>query len=85
MAAVETLPSSSPPRVAHVINFDKTVVPVSNIKLGHENVHLALKRKPGTGFCLDEICRFVVTNYHVASFVMPLDISRTRRPMIPSP
>jgi len=74
MAALDMLPSSTLPRVEKVINFAKTVVPVSNLKLGREDIRLALKRKSGTGFCLDATCRFVVTNYHVASFVIPRKI-----------
>jgi hypothetical protein len=74
MATLDTLPSSTLPRVERVINFAKTVVPVSNIKLGREDLRLALERKSGTGFCLDATCRFVVTNYHVASFVIPRKI-----------
>jgi hypothetical protein len=57
-----------------VVKFDKTVLPITNIKLRRQDIRLALKRKSGTGFCLDATCRFVVTNYHVASFVIPKKI-----------
>lgn len=78
MAALDQLPSPILPRVGHAINFDKTVLPISNLKLGREDIRLALKRKSGTGFCLDATCRFVVTNYHVASFVVPKKIKGER-------
>lgn len=57
-----------------MLNFDKTVVPISHIKLYQEKLGWGLKRKSGTGFCLDPTCRFVVTNYHVATFVIPSKI-----------
>jgi len=38
------------------------------------DIRLALKRKSATGFCLDATCRFVITNYHVANFVVPTKI-----------
>ena len=78
MAALDTVPAPTLPRVEHVINFDKTVVPISNLKLGRMDIRLALKRKSATGFCLDPTCRFVVTNYHVANFVMPKKIKGER-------
>src|ERR1700686_5279467 len=78
MAALDQLPSPILPRVGHAVNFDKTVLPISNLKLGRMDIRLALKRKSGTGFCLDATCRFVVTNYHVASFVVPKKIKGER-------
>jgi hypothetical protein len=77
-AALDTLPLSTLPAAPHVVRFDKTVLPISNIKLGRQDIRLALKRKSGTGFCLDFTCRFVVTNYHVASFVIPKKIKGER-------
>jgi hypothetical protein len=74
MAALETLPSPTLPKPEHVINFDKTLVLISNLKLGRQDIRLALKRKSGSGFCLDATCRFVVTNYHVATLVMPTKV-----------
>jgi hypothetical protein len=74
MAALGTLPSSTLPKAADAIKFDKTVVPISNLKMGRQDWRLALKRKSATGFCLDATCRFVVTNYHVANFVIPKKI-----------
>jgi hypothetical protein len=74
MAALEPLTASTQPAAAHVVNFDKTVVPISNLKFGRQDIRLALKRKSATGFCLDAICQFIVTNYHVASFVVPKKI-----------
>src|ERR1700692_1895506 len=73
-AALEPLTTSTPPAAVHVIKFDKTVVPISNLKMGRQDWRLALKRKSATGFCLDATCRFVVTNYHVANFVIPKKI-----------
>lgn len=78
LAALDTLPAPPLPRVEHVIDFNKTVVPISNIKLGRTDIRLALKRKSATGFCLDATCRFVVTNYHVANFVLPKKIKGER-------
>jgi hypothetical protein len=78
MAALDTLPSSTLPKAGDAIKFDKTVVPISNLKLGRQDWRVALKRKSATGFCLDPTCRFVVTNYHVASFVIPKKIKGER-------
>jgi hypothetical protein len=74
IAPLDTSASSTLPKGADAIKFDKTVVPISNLKLGRQDWRLALKRKSATGFCLDATCRFVVTNYHVASFVLPKKI-----------
>ena len=78
MAALEPLTASTQPAAVHMVKFDKTVVPISNLKLGRQDIRLALKRKSATGFCLDASCRFVVTNYHVASFVIPKKIKGER-------
>jgi hypothetical protein len=76
--ALEPLTASTQPAAVHLVKFDKTVVPISNLKLGRQDIRLALKRKSATGFCLDAPCRFVVTNYHVASFVIPKKIKGER-------
>jgi hypothetical protein len=68
---VGPVPSLTPRTVARSTNFDKTVVPISNTKLGHEKLTWGFKRTSGTGFRLDPTCRFVGTNYHVADFVRP--------------
>lgn len=51
------LPSS----IAHTQDFDRIVVPITELDLG-----LGIEAKFGTGFCLDAACRFIGTNYHVA-------------------
>jgi hypothetical protein len=43
---------------------ESVVFPITDFK--PDIKHLALSMKFGTGFCLDQDCRFVGTNYHVA-------------------
>jgi len=47
-------------------SFDpsKTVVPLGGVKLSAR--YMGLAESIGTGFCLDERCKFIGTNYHVA-------------------
>jgi hypothetical protein len=49
--------------------FDRTVVPISELKIG-----LGVKKKFGTGFCLDLGCRLIATTYHVAAIAKPSKI-----------
>lgn len=48
-------------------DFDKTVLPLTDIKLRGVGAAGEL----GTGFCLDPACRFIGTNYHVAMIAQP--------------
>src|SRR5580692_8972184 len=50
-------------------DFDQTVIPISELKLG-----LGIESKFGTGFCLDPGCRLIATNYHVAAIAKPSKI-----------
>jgi len=72
-AAVSVVPST-----ATTIDFSKVVVPIGAIKiLPKLSVGLTGRITPkvgesllfGTGFCLDAVCRFIVTNYHVGKLV----------------
>jgi hypothetical protein len=57
-------------RIAYAEDFDKTVLPITELKL----LALGIEAKFGTGFCLDSACRFVGTNYHVAMMGNPRKI-----------
>jgi hypothetical protein len=59
-----------PSVVVGVQDFDKTVVPITEVKLHG----LGMEGKFGTGFCLDPECRFIGTNYHVAMMERPRKI-----------
>jgi hypothetical protein len=50
-------------------DFSKTVLPITELKLG-----LVIEGRFGTGFCLDPACRFIGTNYHVAKIARPRKI-----------
>src|SRR5437660_1245888 len=73
-----TIESSSKAR--HTQDFSETVVPISSWKI-IPSVKLGESGKPvpalgidatfGTGFCLDDACHFIVTNYHVAMGARP--------------
>src|SRR5208283_2307719 len=64
------LPLALPSAVARTQEFDKTVVPITELKfLGY-----GIEGKFGTGFCLDSDCRFIGTNYHVAMMAQPRKI-----------
>ncbi len=64
------LPLTLPSAVAQTQEFDKTVVPITELKfLGY-----GIEGKLGTGFCLDPECRFIGTNYHVAMTARPRKI-----------
>ena len=52
----------------------KTVVPITQVKLIGPGVKVGF----GTGFCIDPDCRFIGTNYHVASMVRPRKIKGDR-------
>jgi len=64
------LPLALPSTDLHAQDFDKTVVPITELKL----LGLGLEGKFGTGFCLDPECRFIGTNYHVAMMARPRKI-----------
>jgi len=64
------LPLALPSTVVHAQDFNKTVVPITELKL----IGLGIAGKFGTGFCLDPECRFIGTNYHVAMMARPRKI-----------
>jgi hypothetical protein len=64
------LPSS----VIHTQDFDRTVVPISELKLSV----VGIEASGGTGFCLDPACRFIGTNYHIAILARPHRIKGQR-------
>ncbi len=57
-----------------VPDFSKTVIPITELKLGLKLSGLSVDGKFGTGFCLDMACRFIGTNYHVAMTAQPRKI-----------
>src|SRR5260370_30741565 len=78
-AAQTALPSTStiPPSstVEHTQDFSEIVVPIASVRLtpsvklgitGKLGPKLDMDAHFGTGFCLEAVCRFIVTNYHVA-------------------
>lgn len=67
--APDRSPSASPFDVS-AQDFDKTVVPITELKL----LGLGIEGEFGTGFCLDTACRFIATNYHVAMMARPRKI-----------
>ena len=64
------LPWAFPSTAGHARDFDKTVVPITELKL----LGLGIEGKFGTGFCMDPKCRFIGTNYHVAMTARPRKI-----------
>ncbi len=64
------LPLVLPSAAAHAQDFNKTVVPITELKL----LGTGVETKFGTGFCLDPECRFIGTNYHVAMMGQPRKI-----------
>lgn len=60
-----------PSRVVHAQDFNKIVVPITELKF----LDLEIQAKFGTGFCLDPECRFIGTNYHVAMLAHPRKIN----------
>ena len=64
------LPLAVPSTAVHAQDFNKTVVPITELKL----LGLGIEGKFGTGFCLDPMCRFIGTNYHVAMMARPRKI-----------
>ncbi|HEY1471597.1 MAG TPA: hypothetical protein VGF61_21340 [Candidatus Acidoferrum sp.] len=64
------MPSASSSAVAPAQDFDKTVVPITELKL----LGVGVEGEFGTGFCLDPACRFIATNYHVAMMARPRKI-----------
>lgn len=59
--------SSETRATIEIPELSKTVFPITEIKLGGPG----LKVSQGTGFCLDAMCRFIATNYHVAKMMKP--------------
>jgi len=58
------------PTVVPARDFNETVVPITKLKL----LGPAIGANFGTGFCLDQQCRFIGTNYHVAMMARPQKI-----------
>jgi len=70
-AAPDRWPPVSPSAIVPAQGFDKTVVPITELKL----LGLGIEGEFGTGFCLDPTCRFIATNYHVAMMARPRKIT----------
>ena len=68
--APDQLAPASRAAVVSTPDFDRTVVPITEIKY----FGLGLGGDFGTGFCLDTACRFIGTNYHVAMLARPREI-----------
>jgi Trypsin-like peptidase domain len=51
-------------------DFERTVIPITELKIA-----IGIESRFGTGFCLDASCRFVGTNYHVATTAKPSKIN----------
>jgi hypothetical protein len=66
----DLLPLAYPHTVVHAQDFNKTVLPITELKF----VGIGIAAKFGTGFCLDPECRFIGTNYHVAMRSRPRKI-----------
>lgn len=66
--------SLAPPTPLEILEVDKTVFPITEIKLRG----LGLVAEQGTGFCLDPECRFIATNYHVAMTTKSRKIRRQK-------
>jgi hypothetical protein len=66
----DLLPLVFPSSAARAQDFNKIVVPITELKL----LGLGIEGKFGTGFCLDPACRFIATNYHVAMMGQPRKI-----------
>jgi hypothetical protein len=75
LAIPSTIPPSS--RVDHTEDFTEVVVPITSVRITptlkssfspRPGLGFHLAASFGTGFCLDAACRFIVTNYHVATF-----------------
>src|SRR4029077_7843019 len=67
--------------------FSEIVVPITSLKItpslklamsGKLGPNLGLEAKFGTGFCLDAVCGFIVSNYHVAVTARPDKIEREK-------
>jgi len=78
IAAAQT--AFHPSSVEHTQNFSDTVVPITSVKFTPSvkpgitrklGPNLGIDANFGTGFCLDAVCRFIVTNYHVAVVARP--------------
>jgi len=88
------LPSSAPAQtgppstVERTQDFSEIVVPIASVKMlipsvgigitGKLGPTLGMEANLGTGFCLDAVCRFIVTNYHVAAIARPHRIKREK-------
>jgi hypothetical protein len=69
-----SLPLALPSTVVHAQELNKTVVPITELKF----LGFGIEGKFGTGFCLDPVCRFIGTNYHVAMTARPRKIKGQR-------
>jgi len=75
---VASIPSKRQPSptVQHEKDFSEIVVPITSLTVTTPSLKLGISGKPGpglgmgarfgTGFCLDDACEFIATNYHVA-------------------
>ena len=89
-AAQTALPSSTipPPSPAgHARDFSEIVVPINSVKFtpsiklgvtGKLGPNLGIDADFGTGFCLDDECSFIITNYHVAMMARPGKVKRDK-------
>src|ERR1700730_7090095 len=62
-------PFLSPASAEQISNMGETVLPITDVKLAK-----GLAVTFGTGFCLDPMCQFIATNYHVAMVAKPQKI-----------
>src|SRR5271168_3229083 len=76
--AQEFLPKNSSlapgPTDPRTEDFESVVLPITELRLGLK-LGPDMESRSGTGFCLDQACRFVVTNYHVAMIARPRRIN----------
>src|SRR5207302_3171497 len=82
-------PSTIPPSstLEHTQDFSEILVPITSVKIT-PSLKLGTSGRPvptldigasfGTGFCLDAACRFIVTNYHVATMARPGKVKRDK-------
>jgi hypothetical protein len=74
-AGSRATPSSAATEEDHTQDFAEIVVPIDSLRIfpslklgitGTPSPGVHVKANFATGFCLDAVCRFIVTNYHVA-------------------
>ena len=64
-------PRLAPPAMQ---DFDRTVLAIRDLKFNPSGVAAAF----GTGFCVDPICEYVATNYHIEEKARPLRIGNRK-------